>query len=56
MRRSYADVVNNNTTPADEQTSILKTFLDELRGLFVQLIQQNGMILNMLTALLNIHC
>ena len=48
-------VVNNNTTPADEQTTILKTFLDEFRGLFTQLIQQNGMILNMLTALINDH-
>ena len=57
QRRSYAEVVNNNTTstPADEQTIIFKTFLDEFRGLFTQLIQQNGIILNLLTALINNH-
>ena len=55
QRRSYSKVVNNNTTPADEQTTILKTLLDEFSGLFTQLIQQNGMILNMLSALKNNH-
>jgi hypothetical protein len=54
-RRSYAKVVNNNTTPADEQTSILTTFLEEFRVLFTQPIQQNGMILYMLLTLLNNH-
>jgi hypothetical protein len=54
-RRSYAEVVNHNTTPADAQTSILKTILDEFRGLFAQLIQQNEIILTMLTTLLNNH-
>jgi len=48
-------VVKNNITPADDQTSILKTFLDEFRGLFTQLIKQDAMILNMLTALINNH-
>jgi len=48
-------MVNNNTTPADEQTTILKTSLEEFRELFTQLIQQNGMILNVLTALINNH-
>jgi len=55
QRRSYAEVVNNTTTPADEQTTILKTLLDEFSGLFTQLIQQNGMILNMLSELNNNH-
>jgi len=53
--RSYAEVVNNTTTPADEQTTIFKTLLDEFRGLFTKLIQQNVMILNMLSALINNH-
>jgi hypothetical protein len=48
-------MVNNTTTTFDEQTTILKTLLDEFRGLFTQLIQQNGMILNMLSALINNH-
>jgi hypothetical protein len=56
MRRSYAEVVTHNTTPADAQNSILKTFLDKFSGLFTQLIQQNGMILTMLTTLLKNHC
>jgi hypothetical protein len=47
-RRSFEEVVNHNTTPADAQTSILKTFLDNFRGLFTQLTQQNGVILTML--------
>ena len=53
QQRSYAEVVNNNARPKDERTSIFKTFLEEFRGLVSQLIQQNGMILNMLTALVN---
>jgi hypothetical protein len=31
----------------------LKTFLDDFKGLFAQLIHQNSLILNMLTTLLN---
>jgi len=52
-KRSYAEVISNNVTPPNDPTAFLTSFLVEFRTLFSQLIQQNGQILNMLTALLN---
>jgi len=50
---SYVDVTNNSAQLAEEPTTTLKTFLDEFKGLFAQLVQQNSMILSMLSTLLN---
>jgi len=54
-QRSYADVLDSNKPTTEENTSILKTFLDEFRGLISQLIQQNGIIIHMLTTIINNH-
>jgi hypothetical protein len=51
--RTYADMVNNHPQIADDPTTTLTTFLGEFKNLFSQLIHQNGMILNMLSTLLN---
>jgi hypothetical protein len=40
------------THPAEEPIVALKSFLEEFRGLFAQLIHQNSMILNILSTLL----
>ena len=55
QQRSYADVARNSVKPEDESITSLKTLLDDLKGLFSQLIHQNGMILNMLSTLFNKH-
>ena len=52
-KRSYAEVISTNETPPNDPTAFLTSFLVEFRALFSQLFQQNGQILNMLTALLN---
>jgi hypothetical protein len=54
-QRTYANVVSNNAKPADEQISSLKSFLDEFKALFTQLINQNSMIITMLNTLISKH-
>jgi hypothetical protein len=53
QQRNYAEVTNNHTYQDNDLTSALKTFLEDFKGLFAQLLQQNSLILNMLTTLLN---
>jgi hypothetical protein len=55
QQRSYAEVVNNQVQQEQDSTSTLKTFLEDFKRLFAQLLQQNSLILNMLTTLLNKH-
>jgi hypothetical protein len=52
-QRSYADVASNRVQLAEEPIPTLKAFLEHFKGLFVQLIHQNSLILNMLTTILN---
>jgi hypothetical protein len=54
-RRTYANVVSSNVKPTEGQISSLQSLLDEFKALNNQLIQQNGMILTMLTTLINKH-
>ena len=53
QQRRYADVASNHAQLAEEPITTLKAFLEDFEGLFAQLIQQNGMIVNMLTMILN---
>ena len=53
QQRSYADVASNRAQPVEEPMTILKAFLEDLKGLFAQLLQQNSMIINMLTTFLS---
>ena len=53
QKRSYADLASNRAQLAEEPITTLKAFLEDFEGLFAQLIQQNGMIVNMLTMILN---
>jgi magnesium-transporting ATPase (P-type) len=53
QQRSYSDVTSNSAQFAEESTTTLKTFLDDFKGLFAQLVHQNSMILKMLSTLLN---
>lgn len=46
--KSYAETLKETDT-----TMVLNKFLDEFRNLFNQLIQQNGMVLSMMTTLIN---
>jgi hypothetical protein len=52
QQRSYADVTKNHEHQAEDTAIVLKNFLDEFKGLFTQLLQQNNMILNTLTTLI----
>jgi hypothetical protein len=51
--RTYAEVVNNRPQNTDDQTTTLTILPGKIKNLFSQLVHQNSMILNMLTALLN---
>ena len=51
--RSYADATRRNPAPPEESTHILIKFLDEFKNLLQQLLQQNTMVLNMITTLVN---
>lgn len=54
--KTYANALNaSRNQQQDESTSItiMNKFLEEFRAMFQQLIQQNSMVLNMLTALIN---
>ena len=53
QQRSYADVASNRAQPVEEPMATLKAFLEDLKGLFAQLLQQNSMIINMLTTFLS---
>lgn len=53
QQRSYADATRSNTNQADDTAFILTKFLDEFKSLINQLVQQNSMVLNMLTMLVN---
>ena len=53
QQRSYADVASNRAQPVEEPMATLKVFLEDLKGLFAQLLQQNSMIINMLTTFLS---
>jgi len=53
QQRSYEDVTKINTNQVKDTAITLTKFLDRFKGLFNQLLQQNSMILNMLTMLIN---
>jgi hypothetical protein len=53
QRTSYADVVKKGANhTGNEDVNILTKFLEEFKSMFNQIIQQNSMVLNMLTALI----
>jgi magnesium-transporting ATPase (P-type) len=51
QQRSYANETKSNTNQVEDTATTLTKFLDEFKGLFNQMLQQNSMILNMLTIL-----
>jgi PAX-interacting protein 1 len=51
--RSYAEVTGNRSPPPDEPLASIKTFLEGFKSLFAQLLNQNSMILSMLSTLIN---
>ena len=51
--RNYAEVTRSNTNQIEDTAIILTKLIDEFKGLFNQLLQQNSMVLNMLTKLIN---
>jgi hypothetical protein len=55
QQHSYVEVlvVNNHMQQEEDSASTLKTFLEDFKHLFAQLLQHNILILNMLTTLLN---
>ena len=56
QQRSYADATKSNTNQVEDTAFTaftLTKFLGEFKGLFNQLLQQNSMILNMFTMLIN---
>jgi hypothetical protein len=52
-QRSYAEVTKSHTNQVEDSATTLTKILEEIKGLFNQLIQQNSMIINMLTVLIN---
>lgn len=55
-QRTYSQVTNNNQNTTAEYSTIaehLTTFLNEFKTMFSQLMNQNGMILNLLTTVIN---
>jgi hypothetical protein len=53
QKRSYIDITKSNTNQVEGIAITLTKFLDEFKGLFNQMLQQNSMILNMLTKSIN---
>jgi hypothetical protein len=53
QQRSYTDVTKSNTNQVEDTAIILTKFLDQFKGLFKQPLQQNNMVLNMFTMLIN---
>lgn len=50
---SYANITKTNTEQMTDINSIMSKFLEEFKNMFHQLIQQNSMVLNMLTTLVS---
>lgn len=50
---SYAEATKANITQTSEDSHILSKFLEEFKSMFNQLIQQNSMVLSMLTTLIS---
>lgn len=50
---SYAQVTKSKSTNSDDITDKFTYFLNEFKNMFSQLLHQNGMILNMLTTVIN---
>lgn len=53
QQMSYADASKMNTNQVEDTANTLTKFLEEFKGIFNQLLQQNSMVLNMLTMLMN---
>jgi hypothetical protein len=53
QQKSYADIARMNVNQDEELTGSITKILNEFKGLFNQLLQQNSMVLNMLTMLIN---
>ena len=53
QRPSYTEITKQSIIQGEDTHNIFSTFLDEFKNLFNQLMQQNSMILNMLTMLIN---
>lgn len=53
QRRSYAEVTKNPENQNPDVNTTLNNFLAEFKGLITQLLNQNSMILSMLTTLIN---
>jgi hypothetical protein len=56
QKASYANVVSGNTNQEPHlknNSTTINTFLEEFKAMFQQLVQQNSMILNMLTTLIS---
>jgi nicotinate-nucleotide pyrophosphorylase len=51
--RIYAEATKSNTHQIEDTPITLTKFIEEFKGLFNQLLQQNRTILNMLTKLIN---
>jgi hypothetical protein len=51
--RSYAEIIKNPEYQNPDVNTTLNNFLAEFKGLFTQLLNQNSMILSMLTTLIN---
>jgi hypothetical protein len=51
--RHNAETTKRNLSQPEDTTNILTKFLDKLKNLIQQLLQQNTMVLNMLTMLIN---
>lgn len=53
QHKSYAQIAANNQNNIEDTASILTKFLEEFKNLFNQLMQQNSMVLNMISMLVN---
>jgi len=53
QQRSYADVTESNTNQVEDTAITLTKYLYEFKALVNQLLQQNSMILNIFTVLIN---
>jgi hypothetical protein len=51
--QSYAEIARKNTHQVADVPGTFTQFINEFKGLFHQLLQQNNMVLNMLTMLIN---
>jgi hypothetical protein len=52
-QRSYSQVVGDNYSMHQGNDLTLNTFLEEFKAMFSQLVQQNNMILQMLSTVIN---